>query len=124
MANDVKIRFKNFLPGSGRNSAGDPKQGKTRVVGEVDVTSYQSGEPLSAIDIGLTTIDAINLRVSDASGEASAENHRDVIYVKSQAQFYLVNVQVAGTRAEYAAAATETLEFDAFGDSADDVELT
>jgi len=127
-ASDVKIRFKSFLPGAGRDSAGDPKQGKTRVVGEVDVTSYSggSGEPLSAVDLGLLTVDSINLRVAEAvPGDFSGSGvTRDVAYAKGSGHFYLFTTDEAGTRVNYAVASTETLEFDVSGDSANDVELT
>lgn len=124
MASDVKIRFRSFLPGVGFDSSGNPKQGKTRVVGSIAVTSYEPGaEALAARDIGLTAIDSIMLRVADETGNASAQNNRAVRYVKSVGQFYLLNVASSGVPDEYAAAATETLEFEASGDSAHDVEL-
>lgn len=123
MANDVKIRFRSFLPGAGFDSAGNPKQGKTRVVGQVSVTSYESGEPLSAQDVGLSSIDFMELNVSDATGNASGQNYRQALYVKSVGQFYLNTVSSAGVPDQYAPAATETLEFVAEGDSAHDVEL-
>lgn len=130
MANDVKVRFQSYLPGAGKDSSGGAKQGKTRVVGEVDVTSYsgQGGEPFNPVDVGLTTIDAISLRVADensgnlgGTGEAFI---RHVSYTKSTGHFYLFNVDGAGAWNDVASAATETLEFDALGDSAADVELT
>ena len=124
MANDVKIRFKSFLPGAGKDSSGNPKQGKTKVVGEIDVTSYaRGGEDLDAIAVGLNTIDHINLRVADETGDPSGATERRALFDKSTSQFYLVNKGEGGTASEYAAAATETVEFVAEGDSANDVEL-
>ena len=125
MASDVKIRFRSFLPGGGFDSSGNAKQGKTRVVGIVDVTSYAPGaEALAPSDIGLSAIDAISLRVSDATGDTGGNNERRAIYSKTAEEFYLVLTSQAGVPNEYAVAATETVEFDAFGDSAHDVELT
>ncbi len=130
MATDVKIRFRSFLPGGGFDSSGNPKQGKTRVVGELDVTSYsgQGGEPLSAADLGLSTIDAITLRNADeASGNLGGTGEafrRDVIYSKTTGHFYLFTVDGVGDWDDLQAAQTETLEFVAEGDSAHDVELT
>ena len=125
MANDVRIRFRSFLPGGGFDSAGDPKQGKTRVVGTVTVTSYtKGGEALSPIDVGLSAIDAITLRVGDETGDPSATRKRDVLYSQTVDRFYLMNVTTAGVPVEYANADTETIEFVAEGDSAGDVELT
>ncbi len=132
MANDVKIRFRSFLPGAGFDSSGSAKQGKTRVVGEIDVTAYSGGdgEPLNPVDVGLTVIDHINLRVADEnSGALSAAAGggmapmRDVSYTKSTGHFYLFTVNSDG-QIGVLSNATESLEFDAFGDSAHDVELT
>ena len=131
MAIDVKTRFKSFLPGAGFDSAGGPKQGKTRVVGEIDVTSYsgQEGEPLKAIDLGLTTIDSITLRVGDETGsdQTTSLRSRGVVYSKSTGHFYLFDDDDSGAafrRTGYVATATENLEFVAEGDGAGDVELT
>jgi hypothetical protein len=129
---DVKIRFRSFLPGGGFDSSGNPTQGKMRVVGEIDVTAYEGGggAPLSAQDLGLTTIDSISLRVSDENnGDMSATAGggqsyiRSVSYTKSVGFFYLFNRDADG-QAAVVDNATETLEFDAFGESAHDVELT
>ncbi len=124
MANDVRIRFRSYLPGGGFDSAGGAKQGKTRVVGSINVTAYggDAGEPLSAIDIGLTTIDAISIRVDNES-TGPGQTTRTAVYSKSTGHFYVFDVSAAGVKVPHAAA-TETLEFDALGDSAGDVELT
>jgi hypothetical protein len=129
---DVKIRYRSYLPGAGFDSSGNPVQGKMRVVGEIDVTAYEGGggAPLSAVDLGLTTIDSIRLRVSDENdGDMSqavgaGQSHiRSVSYTKSVGYFYLFNRNTDG-EADVIDNATETLEFDAFGDSAANVELT
>jgi len=128
MASTVKVRFRSYLPGSGFDSAGNPKQGKTRVVGRISVTSYngQGGEPLKPVDVGLSVIDAIRLRVSDeAAGDHVSGKSRGVIYSASTGHFYLfTNQMTTGALTGYTATATETLEFVAEGDSARDVELT
>lgn len=125
MANDVRIRFRSFLPGGGFDSAGDPKQGKTRVVGTITVTDYgRGGEALSPQDVALSNIDAISLRVPDQTGDPSGTRERVVLYSQSADQFYLIQTTTAGVPVEYAEAATETIEFVAEGDSAGDVELT
>lgn len=124
MAKNVKFRQVSFLPGAGYDSSGNPKQGKTRVTGLISVTSYAPGnESLSARDVGLTNIDVISLRVADETGNASAQNSREVKYVKSVGIFYLLDVASSGIPDEYAAARTESIEFVAEGDSARDVEL-
>jgi len=132
MAKSVSFRYRSFLPGAGFDSSGSPKQGKTRVVGVITVSSYSGGdgEPLSANDLGLSAIDAINIRVSDGNtGAMSAAAAggiapiRQVTYTKSTGHFYLFNIDADGLLTPIASAATETVEFDAFGDSAMDVEL-
>ena len=124
MARNVQTRSTSFLPGAGRNSAGDPKQGKTRVTGVINVTSYAKGnESLAAVDVGMTAIDAISLRVADSCGDPSGGHSREVRYDKSVGTFYLMNISESGVSTEYADTATETVEFIAEGDSAHDVEL-
>ena len=126
MANDVRVRFKSFLPGAGLDSAGGAKQGKTRVVGTVTVTSYngESGEPLGAVDVGLSTVDSITLRVREEYNTGSG-TVRTAPYSLSTGQFYLqTTAMTTGVISKVATAATETLEFVAEGDSANDVELT
>jgi hypothetical protein len=128
MARNVQPRFRSFLPGAGFDANGNPKQGKTRVVGVISVTSYEggSGESLKARDIGLSNIDFIQLRVSDeASGEYSggAPLQRNVVYSKSTGHFYLHNEALAGDKTGVANAGTETVEYVAEGDSIADVEL-
>jgi hypothetical protein len=124
MANDVRIRFRSFLPGAGFDSAGGPAQGKTRTVGTVTVTSLdQNGEALTAVDLGLVTLDSLSLRVSEETSSAAGQTKREAIYSPSAAQFYLNTVSSVGVVASYVPAATETLEFVAEGDSAASPEL-
>lgn len=124
MATTVKETFRQFLPGAGRDVSGQPKQGKTRVVGQLDVTSYsKGGESLKAEDIRLTKIDAINLRVREEIGSGSGQQVRQVVFSPSAEQFYLFIRDHDGDFAERAAASTETVEYVAEGDSAFDVEL-
>jgi hypothetical protein len=133
MAHDVKIRFRSFLPGGGFDSSGNAKQGKTRVVGRIEVTAYDGGEgePLKPVDVGLSAIDALTLRVedensgamSDAGGVGSAHT-RHVTYAKTTGHFYLFSSDGAGSKIPGADNNTENVEFVAEGDSAHDVELT
>jgi hypothetical protein len=124
MARTVNRTFKQFLPGAGSDVSGSPKQGKTRVVGRVNVTSYaRGGEALSPNDIGLSTIDHIDLKVVGQVSNADGIATREAKYSNSTSQFYLIDVAVAGDKTQMAAAATEAVTYDAFGDSANDVEL-
>jgi len=132
MAHSTSIRFKSFLPGAGRDSAGAPKQGKTRVVGVVTVSSYGGGggEIFKAKEMGLSNIDFCQLRVSDENtGEMSAAAAggvapiRQVTYNRSTGHFYLFQIDADGVLRGLALAGTETVEFVAEGDSIHDVEL-
>lgn len=123
MANDVKIRFRSFLPGSGVDSGGNNKQGKTNVRGRIEVTSYsRGGESLTPADVGLTRIDDLTLTLEEPiSGSDPAESRRSVGYSRSAQEFY---INTGGpTEGELAAGTAVNLSFDAFGDSAHDIEL-
>lgn len=125
MASDVYVRFRRWIPGAGYDSSGNAKQGKTQTWGVIDVTSYAPGaEALAAVDVGLSTIDAIYLRVADETGDPNGSTQRRALFDKSSSEFYLVEFGEAGQSNEYASGATETVEFVAHGDSAADVELT
>lgn len=122
MARSVKPTFKQWIPGSGRTVGGVPVQGKTRTVGRISVSSYSSeGESLKPADVGLSTIDFISLKVREEA--IGAADTRLASYSPSAQQFYLFTHTGAGTLAEYAAAATEEINFVAEGDSVMDVEL-
>jgi hypothetical protein len=127
MATDITIRFKSFLPGGGKDAAGNPKQGKTRVVGQIAVTDYtRGGEPLAPVDLALTAIDHLDLRVANEVGGPSGDQLRSAHYNQTDDLFYLVTMSSAdGTdfTTEYADEATETVEFVAEGDSSHDAEL-
>jgi hypothetical protein len=125
MARTVRETFRQYLPGAGRDVLGNPKQGKTRVVASINVTSYtRGGESLTAADLSLATIDHINMRVVDElrTNQADAD-HRIALYSDTTAQFYLVDVDGAGSKDEADAADTDVVTVIAEGDSAYDVEL-
>jgi len=124
MAKNVNIRFRAHLPGVGFDSAGNAKQGKTHVMGVINVTAYASGsETVSARDLGLAVVDKASFRVADATGDPGGSTQRLALWDKSTAGFYLVLVGDTGNSNEYATGATETVEFEVVGDSALDVEL-
>ena len=73
MAKSVKVRSRFSIPGTGFTSAGVAVQNKTIVVAEVDITTYTSGgEPLTAADLGLETIDALLVDVNTIDGSEAA----------------------------------------------------
>jgi hypothetical protein len=122
MASDVKLRFKRPHPGSGFDSAGNPKQGKVEVVGRIEVTSYnQGGEDLKPSDVGLSVIDWIDIKHENQSGDSKGTTPRIVNYNFGVQQFYIVE-DAAGVF-EAANAGTHNLRFHATGDSSSDVEL-
>jgi len=122
MARTIRETFRQFLPGSGRDTLGNPKQGKTRVEGQIAVTSYVSGgEALAPTELGLSRIDWINLRPTNAV--AGPSSYRIAPYSQVNDVFYLYKVGESGIPDEYDDADTETLEYQATGDSAYDVEL-
>ena len=126
MAKSVAVRFRDRHAGGGFDSAGDPKQGKTDVRGIVTVTSYsRGGESLTPIDLGLSAIDHLDLRVVEPVRSANpVQGRRDVVYSDAAEQFYLLAQTAAGGWNEAAAASAVSLSFSACGDAADDVELT
>jgi hypothetical protein len=123
MAKSVRETFRQYLPGAGKDTLGNPKQGKTRVVGEINVTSYTSGgEALTPRELGLTRIDWMNLRVrNEPSGD---QTRRQAAYSQVDDVFYLYELSKTGAPDQYSSAATELLEYSAEGDSAYDVELS
>ena len=118
MASDVKLRFKRPHPGSGFDSAGNPKQGKVEVVGRIEVTTYnQGGEDLTARDLGLSVIDWIDIKHENQTGSSNGSDSRVVNYNFGVQQFYILENQQAAN------AGSHNLRFHATGDSASDVEL-
>jgi hypothetical protein len=120
MSNTVQTRFTRPLPGGGYDSGGNPKQGKVEVRGKITVTNYShGGEDLVPADLGLRTIDWLDLKVDEAIGGADGGQQRVAHWSSSAQQFYVLedSVQIAATR-------DPVLSFNAFGDSAHDVELT
>lgn len=122
MANQPKVRYKSFLPGGGHDSSGGAKQGKTRVVGSIAVTSYQNaGESLSAADLGLQTIDYIDLSVQNPLSGGSADTTTAIYtarYEYTFSAFYVYTHTLATGAITNVDAATHNLRFVAEGDSA------
>jgi hypothetical protein len=119
MAKTVQILGRSYLPGPGFNSSGSPKQGKVQVWGIVTISSYTaSGEPMTAADLGMTTIDEVTFNVDKA-------NNADIGAVESTAVYQYTNKLVHVYSAAATAAATsgiDVLRFHAVGDSGNDVE--
>ena len=104
MSRVVKVLHKSFLPGAGFTTG---------------------GEALSPQDVGLTTLDHIDIKhreelMSSDPGGA----RRQILYSYAAQQFYVIKETTGGEFIEEAATADPVLSFEAFGDSASDVELT
>lgn len=112
MSNTVAVRYRSYLPGSGFDSNGSPKQGKEESVGVITVTSAARGESLPPSKLGLTTIDFIDLQVQQAVGGAGGQP-RTALYDYSSQEFYLFEdddpTNLVGD--------SVTVRFHAFGDS-------
>ena len=118
MANNVKTRFHRPLPGGGRDSNGNPKQGKVEVRGVISVTTYdRGGESLTPADLGLTSIDWIDLKHEEAAGAKEGAESREVPYSFSAQEFYIR--EGSGP----ANAGSHEVRFNAFGDTVRDAEL-
>lgn len=118
MARTIAIRFKRPHPGVGFDSAGNPKQGKVEVCGSISVTTYSAGgESLTPRDIGLSTIDWIDLNHANQAGGQQGSESRNVLYNFATQDFY-IREGVAPANA-----GSHTVVFLAAGDSASDVEL-
>ena len=119
MSNTVATRFHRPQPGGGRDANGNPKQGKVEVRGKISVSSAVSGENLTPADLGLVTIDYIDLKADEAIGSASGGEERTVHYSFSAQQFYILeDGDTTGTVGN-----DYTLSFNAFGDTVRDAEL-
>lgn len=125
MAIDVKKKSRSALPGAGKDSNGVPVQGKTRVVGEIAVTSYShNGENLTPADLGLDTIDYLDLVVKNAvTGTSPSQGIRKAYYADDSAQFYCTKSRIAGGESELVTGSTLVLKFVAEGDASDAPQL-
>ncbi len=113
MSNTVAVRYRSYLPGSGFDSNGSPKQGKEESFGVITVTSAVQGESLPPSKLGLTTIDYIDLKVQAPVGGGTGSQPREAHYDYTSQEFYLLTdndaVELKGDNV--------TLRFHAFGDS-------
>lgn len=112
MSNTVAVRYRSYLPGSGFDSNGLPKQGKQEVRGVISVTSYKSGESLPASKLGLANLDYIDLQVTQAVGGASGQP-RIALYEYSSQEFYCFE----NNKDTNLVGDTLSIRFNAFGDS-------
>lgn len=114
MSNTVAIKFRSYLPAQGFDGNGLPSSRKQMVVGEISVTSLSNGESLSPADVGLETIDRIEMTLKEPIGGASGAEPRDAHYSFSAQEFYVLQDNDAAntTGNNY------TVHFTAWGESA------
>ena len=125
MTNNVFVKFRSFLPGAGHNRSGVAKQGKTNVRGRLEVTYSRGGDSLTPSDLGLASIDDLVLTLEEPfTSEDPGQKKRYIGYSYSAQQFYVTQETLAGIPAEAGGSTVLNVTFDAFGDSAHDVELT
>lgn len=118
MAKTVQILGRSYLPSSGFNTSGTPKQGKTHTWGVVTITSYTAnGEPVSANDLGMTSLDFVTFSVDAVDGAQPAAN-AEVSAVYRYTDAKVVVFEAAADVVDTSA----TLRFFAVGDSGRDVE--
>lgn len=125
MAKSVKIRSKSYLPGAGKDANGNPSARKQRVVGQVDVSSYnRGGESLTATDLGLDALDWLDLKVKQAvTGNNPGQGTRQAYYADDNGEFYVTRSRIAGGESEVAAGSVLVIRFVAEGDAASVPEL-
>lgn len=119
MSNVVKPRFHRPLPGGGRDSNGNPVQGKVEVRGVIEVSSATQGESLTPADLGLSTIDWIDLSPEAPVRSASGAGETLCLYDYGAQEFYTLEDgdSTAPT------GQTFNVRYNAFGDSARAPEL-
>jgi hypothetical protein len=121
MAHTVEIRSADKKQSPGYDGGGLAKNKKLEVVGEVNVTSYvRGGTQLQPTDVGLTTIDHMDLVLKEPMrGNSPRQALRRVHYSFSAQEFYISDHSrddLDGPN-EIAGASTATLTFHAWGDS-------
>lgn len=121
MAFDLKEQGRVRLPG-GFTTGGVAKNEKVMIWGDVHITAYTAGgEPVSAADFGLQTIDAIFLSVRDVDDTLpDATNVHVATYDYGAEQILAWD----GATAVVVPNASAQLKFLAIGDAVAGVELT
>ncbi len=124
---DVKTLSKSRLVGGGIDINGNAKNAKTRVVCSIAGDYITGGIVLDAVDLGLSTLDAVFIGsnvYSNGDTAPSATNPRRGVYLATSSnQGTLMIVTGNNTQAE-AAQTNFSVTVVAFGDSAEAPEFT
>jgi hypothetical protein len=129
MAFDLTTRIRGNLDGwsagGGHKSSGAAANQKTVIVGDINITTYTAGgEPVTAADLGLETLDCILLEVVTVDGSLpTATNIHKVNYDYTAEQILAWDGAAFATVPD-GSPDTVRVRFAAFGDSAAAPELT
>lgn len=124
---DVRTLSRARLDGGGFDINGVAKNGKTRVVCSITGTYNTGGIVLDAIDLGLTTIDAIlvsQVNPNNDNAPGAADPHTGQYLAVSGSQGNLMFHTNASTQAQATDSQTFSCTVVAFGDSAAAPDLT
>jgi hypothetical protein len=124
---DVRTLAKDRVEGGGHTISGVPSNAKTRVVASVTGTYNTGGVAVGAIDLGLTTIDAIlvsQVHPNNGNAPGAADPHTGQYLAVSGSDGLLMFHTNASTQAEATDSQTFSCTIVAFGDSAAGAELT
>ena len=124
MAKTVRIFTKTALLGSGKDQSGVAVNRKAMVTGRIVLTSYTaSGEPLTANDLGLDTIDVFVGNVESLNDAATVPASATIGLTGYDRTSQLLIINTTGTTANTTSQAA-VVRFAAWGDSASDAILT
>lgn len=121
MAIDVRTFYRGALAGQrhaagGHTSSGAAANAKTVVIGDINITTYTAdGEPVTAADFGLETLDCVLLEVVTVDTATADTSVVHVVNYDYSAQQILCWDGANGTTV---AGSTARVRFAAFGDSA------
>ena len=106
---------RSFIPGvGGYDTTGNPKQGKVRVIGEFNITTYTAGgEPILRKFLGVETIDTIQFWVKGILPTANST----IIAAWDDTNQKVFIQDVDGVPNEHAAAAIGLVRYEVVGDS-------
>lgn len=126
MAKTVKVLSRTTKNKGGFDSNGVAKQDKVEVSGIINVSSYTAnGEPLSAADVGLATIDTIHFDVESVNNAGTVPVATAIplaAYDRTGARVIIVSDH--GTDTPVVTGEAAVVRFVATGDSAHVAELT
>jgi hypothetical protein len=123
MTHTVKILHRSHIPGTaGFDASGNPKQGKVRVIGEIDITSYTAaGEVIKKYKMGVENVDVVKFESKEFVSTATL--FRLFAYDRTNEKLIGYAVDTAGGTGDELAPATTSsdlgiIAFEVIGDAA------